>query len=38
MQDLLNKITCGDCIKVLGKISEPFADLIFADPPFNIGY
>ncbi len=35
---LLNKIICGDCIEVLGKIDEPFADLIFADPPFNIGY
>ena len=35
---LLNKIICGDCIEVLGKIREPFADLIFADPPFNIGY
>ena len=38
MQELLNKIICGDCINVLGKITEPFADLIFADPPFNIGY
>jgi len=38
MQKLLNKIICGDCIEVLGKVTEPFADLIFADPPFNIGY
>jgi len=38
MSKLLNKIICGDCIEVLGKIKEPFADLIFADPPFNIGY
>ena len=38
MSKLLNKIICGDCIEVLGKIEEPFADLIFADPPFNIGY
>jgi len=45
MQELLNKskirrgeIICGDCIEVLGKVTEPFADLIFADPPFNIGY
>jgi len=38
MQRLLNKIVCGDCIEVLGKVGEPFADLIFADPPFNIGY
>ncbi len=38
MQKLLNKIICGDCIEVLEKVKEPFADLIFADPPFNIGY
>jgi len=38
MQRFLNKIVCSDCIKVLGTVSEPFADLIFADPPFNIGY
>ena len=38
MQKLLNRIICGDCIEILGKVKEPFADLIFADPPFNIGY
>jgi site-specific DNA-methyltransferase (adenine-specific) len=38
MQKFLNKIICGDCIEVLSKVREPFADLIFADPPFNIGY
>jgi site-specific DNA-methyltransferase (adenine-specific) len=38
MEKLLNKIVCGDCIEILGKAKEPFADLIFADPPFNIGY
>ena len=38
MQKFLNKIICGDCIEVLGDVDEPFADLIFADPPFNIGY
>jgi len=38
MQKLLNKIICGDCIEVLGRVRKPFADLIFADPPFNIGY
>lgn len=38
MDALLNKIICGDCIEVLGKVDKPFADLIFADPPFNIGY
>ena len=38
MDELVNKIVCGDCIEVLGKVHRPFADLIFADPPFNIGY
>jgi DNA modification methylase len=38
MQEFLDKIICGDCIELLSKAGEPFADLIFADPPFNIGY
>jgi len=38
MKEMLNKIICGDCVKKLNKVNEPFADLIFADPPFNIGY
>jgi len=38
MQKFLNKIICGDCIELLSKVRKPFADLIFADPPFNIGY
>jgi len=38
MQKFLNRIICGDCIELLGDVGEPFADLIFADPPFNIGY
>jgi len=33
-----NQIIQGDCIEVLSQVPEPFADLIFADPPFNIGY
>jgi site-specific DNA-methyltransferase (adenine-specific) len=38
MQKFINRIICGDCIEVLSKVRRPFADLIFADPPFNIGY
>lgn len=38
MKNFLNKIICGDCIEILSKADKPFADLIFADPPFNIGY
>ncbi len=33
-----NKILCADCIEALNNINEPFVDLVFADPPFNIGY
>ncbi len=33
-----NQIVCGDCIEILNGVDEPVADLIFADPPFNIGY
>jgi len=33
-----NTIVTGDCIKILSRLKEPVADLIFADPPFNIGY
>ena len=33
-----DKIILGDCIEVLSKADSPFADLVFADPPFNIGY
>ena len=38
MHKFINKIVCGDCIELLRQIKKPFADLIFADPPFNIGY
>ena len=38
MTELRNQILCGDCIEILRQVEEPFADLIFADPPFNIGY
>ncbi len=33
-----NKIICADAIELLKDQTTPFADLIFADPPFNIGY
>ena len=38
MRKFQNKIICGDCIDLLSKVKEPFVDLVFADPPFNIGY
>jgi len=35
---LPNKIYQGDCIRKLGEIEPGSVDLVFADPPFNIGY
>jgi len=34
----LNKIIQGDSIQVLNDGPEGWVDLVFADPPFNIGY
>lgn len=33
-----NRILTGDCLKVLPRLPDGCADLVFADPPFNIGY
>jgi site-specific DNA-methyltransferase (adenine-specific) len=33
-----NDIYTGDCIKLLNDSPEAWVDLVFADPPFNIGY
>jgi len=34
----LDTVINADCIKWLSEQPEGFADLVFADPPFNIGY
>jgi site-specific DNA-methyltransferase (adenine-specific) len=33
-----NEIVTGDCREVLARLPAGSADLVFADPPFNIGY
>lgn len=38
MHELRDQILNGDCVQILREANEPFADLVFADPPFNIGY
>jgi site-specific DNA-methyltransferase (adenine-specific) len=35
---MLNQIVQGDCIKLLSDGPQGWVDLVFADPPFNIGY
>lgn len=34
----VGKITHADCLKGMAKLTEGSIDLVFADPPFNIGY
>jgi len=34
----VNQLHQGDCVELLGKVAPESIDLIFADPPFNIGY
>src|SRR5207302_1525011 len=33
-----NRLYQGDCIQRLGQLTAGTVDLVFADPPFNIGY
>jgi len=33
----LDRIICGDCLKVMPTLPEKSIDLIIADPPYNIG-
>ena len=34
----VNKIECGNCIELMSGWAEDSVDLIFADPPYNIGF
>lgn len=38
MKNKLDRIIQGDCIRHLQKLDAGSVDLVFADPPFNIGY
>lgn len=38
MDAKLNTIQQGDCLAGMSRMSEESVDLVFADPPFNIGY
>ncbi|WP_235034085.1 DNA-methyltransferase [Roseiconus lacunae] len=33
-----NRVHQGDCVEKLGQLQSGTVDLVFADPPFNIGY
>lgn len=36
--DELNRIAQGDCVEGMKQLPDGCVDLVFADPPFNIGY
>lgn len=38
MSEAFNTIRLGDCIAGMNELPASSADLVFADPPFNIGY
>ncbi len=38
VESLLNTIHQGDCVAGLQQLAAGSIDLVFADPPFNIGY
>lgn len=38
MDDIFNTLQLRDCIEAMNELPEGSADLVFADPPFNIGY
>ncbi len=38
MEKKRNQVVQGDCIAGLAGLEEGSVDLVFADPPFNIGY
>lgn len=33
-----NRVVTGDCLRALAELPAESVDLVFADPPFNIGY
>ncbi len=35
--EFVNNIICGDCVEIMNTVPEKSVDLIFADPPYNIG-
>lgn len=38
LDDLINKITCADCLDILKQLPDKCIDLILTDPPYGIGF
>ncbi len=37
IESVINSVVVGDCIKVMNELPPESAQLVFADPPFNLG-
>ena len=35
--EFIDKIICGDCLKIMRQIPDNSVDMTFADPPYNLG-
>lgn len=35
--DFINKVICGDCLELMKQIPDKSIDLVFVDPPYNVG-
>ena len=38
MASVINSVIEGDCLEGMKQLADGSVDLVFADPPFNIGY
>jgi len=36
IEDMLDKIICGDCLQILPQLPDKCVDLILTDPPYNV--
>lgn len=37
MDEMINKVICGDCLEIMKKIPDKSIDLIVTDPPYGLG-
>jgi DNA modification methylase len=38
LDDLIGKVTCGDCLPILKSLPDKCIDLVLTDPPYGISY
>ncbi|KKL78859.1 hypothetical protein LCGC14_2020610, partial [marine sediment metagenome] len=37
LEQMINKVICGDCLKIMKDIPDNSIDLVVTSPPYNIG-